>query len=304
MRQPRLKLPHATAVHLVESTCPGSDLYFSPTDLDMMRRILRRVAAFCGVEILTYALVSHRFEILVRVPPRAAAEALDRKEILRRAVVLYGREKVDALTRLADSKSVIERHGGEKEIERLRGLMGDLSQFMKLFKQRFTMWFNFSRDRQGTAWGERFKSVLVQDDPAVLAAAAVAVEMLPVVAGVAQDPREYPFCGYGEAVAGSVEAQRGLVGIHFGPSAAMDRAEEAMKRHGKALGGKDAGSWKKARKLLGTMALGTAEFLLQLSSMKQLLFGAGKRPWAPREIPDFPWPSLRGGRVPRKRRVA
>ena len=88
--------------------------------------------------------------------------------------------------------------------------MGDLSVFMKELKQRFTIWYNATHDRYGTLWAQRFKSVLVQDTPGVLQLVAGYIDLNAVRAGIVQDPKDYRFCGYGEAVAGKREAQRGL----------------------------------------------------------------------------------------------
>jgi hypothetical protein len=40
--------------------------------------------------------------------------------------------------------------------------MWDVSQFMKMVKQRFTHWHNKRQGRRGTLWEERFRSVLVE----------------------------------------------------------------------------------------------------------------------------------------------
>jgi hypothetical protein len=51
--------------------------------------------------------------------------------------------------------------------------MGDLSVFMKIFKQCFTQWYNRKNRRQGTLWEDRFRSVAVEiQDLATLGAAA------------------------------------------------------------------------------------------------------------------------------------
>ncbi|MGY8697004.1 MAG: transposase, partial [Verrucomicrobiia bacterium] len=81
--------------------------------------------------------------------------------------------------------------------------MGDVSLFMKELKQRFSIWYNKSHRRQGTLWGERFKSVLVQDDPFALMTIAAYIDLNPVRAGIVSDPVEYRYCGYGEAMGGS-----------------------------------------------------------------------------------------------------
>ena len=52
-------------------------------------------------------------------------------------------------------------------MDRLRARMGDLSEFMKTFKQRVTQWYNRELGHEGTLWCGRFKSVLLERDEAV-----------------------------------------------------------------------------------------------------------------------------------------
>jgi hypothetical protein len=88
--------------------------------------------------------------------------------------------------------------------------MYDLSQFMKLLKQRFSQWFNRVHERKGTLWEERFRSVLVEANSTALATVAAYIDLNCVRAGLATDPKDYRWCGYAEAVAGNSEARKGL----------------------------------------------------------------------------------------------
>ena len=69
----------------------------------------------------------------------------------------------------------------------LAGRMGDVSEFMKELKQRFSKWFNKERNRFGTLWAERFKSVLVEDQPGAVQVVAAYVDLNPVRAGLVTD---------------------------------------------------------------------------------------------------------------------
>jgi hypothetical protein len=100
---------------------------------------------------------------------------------------------------------------------RLAALMGDVSQFMKLVKQRFSVWFNRNHQRYGTLWSERFKSVLVEPQGRALETMATYIDLNCVRAGLVTDPKDYRFCGYAEAVAGNSTAQAGLLSILGGP---------------------------------------------------------------------------------------
>jgi hypothetical protein len=87
--------------------------------------------------------------------------------------------------------------------------MGDVSAYMKLVKQRFSIWFNRSHRRFGTLWSERFKSILVESGRALQATSAY-IDLNCVRARLVDDPKDYRFCGYAEAVAGNKAAQSGL----------------------------------------------------------------------------------------------
>jgi putative transposase len=89
-------------------------------------------------------------------------------------------------------------------------LMFDLSSFMKLLKQRFSIWFNQTHNRFGTLWAERFKSVLVDYDGDTLRTMAAYIDLNAVRKGLVADPKDYRFCGYAEALAGSRPARAGL----------------------------------------------------------------------------------------------
>jgi hypothetical protein len=92
-------------------------------------------------------------------------------------------------------------------------LMNDVSAFMKLLKQRFTIWFNKTHNRFGTLWAERFKSVLVQPAGRAVRTVAAYIDLNPVRAGLVDDPKDYRFCGYSEAVAGRKIARMGIIHV-------------------------------------------------------------------------------------------
>src|SRR5690606_27693693 len=93
---------------------------------------------------------------------------------------------------------------------RLRARMNDVSEFMKTLKQRYTVWHNHTHRRFGTLWAERFKSVLVEDDPGTLKMVAAYIDLNPVRAGLVEDPADYRWSGYGEAMGGGDAARAGL----------------------------------------------------------------------------------------------
>jgi REP element-mobilizing transposase RayT len=209
MRGSRIKIYGEDAVyHCISHTVNGERL-FDEDSKEMLRRQIWKIADYCGVTILTYAVMDNHFHVLVKVPKKVpVADA----ELLRRYRLLYPEPTRFKGASLAVVEAQLKAGGASAEAWRGQqlALMNDVSAFMKLLKQRFTIWFNKTHSRYGTLWSERFKSVLVQPTGRVVRTMAAYIDLNPVRAGLVEDPKDYRFCGYGEAVAGRNKARDGI----------------------------------------------------------------------------------------------
>jgi len=227
---------------------------FKDEERGKFRMLMRMMENFSGCRVLSYCVMSNHFHILLEVPPMPEG-GLGDAELLRRLRVFYGENFVQSLQEelvAARSEGGVEGGNPERVAEihgRFTKRMHDLSEFMKTLLQRFTRWFNRTHERTGTLWEERFKSVIVESGTAARTIAAY-IDLNPVRAGMVEDPADYRWSSYGEAVGGGPrgngkKAREGLV-----------RAITADKHS--ADTGFDAGEWKEAsrryRRLLG-MAL-------------------------------------------------
>jgi putative transposase len=211
VRQPRIKTAPSEGeafYHCTSQTVNGERL-FDDVSKEVLRRQLWQVADYCGVSIVTYAILENHFHVVVNVP---LLQPVSDAELLRRYRVLH---PVPTPRQPADC-DVIEaelRRNGREAVQwreqQLAG-MGDVSQFMKRLKERFSAWFNKSHQRFGTLWAERFKSTLVEFGADALQSVAAYVDLNSVRAGLVADPKEYRFSGYAEAVAGNEAARAGL----------------------------------------------------------------------------------------------
>jgi REP element-mobilizing transposase RayT len=194
--------------HVMTRTVNGEHL-LDDVAKEVLRKQLWQVADFCGVQVLTFALMSNHFHVLVRVPQR---KEISDAELIRRWKVLYPKPNRNQELELALVQKRMQEGSDEVMAWRERQLnrMGDVSMFMKLLKQRFAVWYNRSHSRFGTLWAERFKSVLVEARGKALSTMAAYIDLNPVRAGLVDDPKDYRFCGYAEAVVGNRMAQHGL----------------------------------------------------------------------------------------------
>jgi len=147
--------------------------------------------------------------LLVEVP---GERRVSDEEIVRRFKILYPKPTPWQPMPADVLEGHLRENSPEGKVlrEALLTRMGDVSVMMKTLKQRFTMWFNHSRDRFGPLWAERFKSVLVEGDRFALRTVAAYIDLNAVRAGLVEDPVNYRFCGYGEAMGGSRLARAGL----------------------------------------------------------------------------------------------
>jgi len=171
------------------------------------------------VRVLNYAFMGTHFHLLLEVPER---EEVAEEEVVRRMRAIHTDRQVEerlelwALWRREGSSARVDA-----ELAELRARMYDLSQYMKTLKQRFTQWYNVRRERRGTLWEDRFKSVLVEGAGNALLCMSAYIDLNALRAGLCADPRDYRWCGYAEAVAGVRKARAGLDRVYGVSGVAM-----------------------------------------------------------------------------------
>jgi REP element-mobilizing transposase RayT len=200
--------------HLMSRTA-GGERVFGSTEKEGFRRLMWRLAKFSGVRILTYAVMDNHFHLLVSVPNRekflARFEGPDGEEkLLEHLKLLYSKDYLTQLRReVADFRERGMPEAAETLLAKFRERFCNVSLFVKELKERFSRWFNKKEGRRGTLWMDRFKSVLVENGEALQTMAAY-IDLNAVRAGIVKDPKDYRWCGYGEAMGGSKRARRGL----------------------------------------------------------------------------------------------
>ncbi|TVR50059.1 MAG: transposase [Puniceicoccaceae bacterium] len=230
MRTRRVKvLGQSACYHVISRTAGGLHL-FGPTEKEVFRKIIRKVARFCGVEVLTFCIMSNHVHLLLKVPPPSPVTD---ENLIERTKRLYG------ATRAQEIKAVL-RGPDAAEAARLRSSLTrrlfDLSVCVKEIKQRFSIWYNRTHNRYGTLWADRYKSVLVEGRRNSLQTVAAYIDLNPIRAGMANDPKDYRYCGYGEACGGVRSAREGLGTIMESRDWRTTASEYRLMLYGKGSG--------------------------------------------------------------------
>jgi len=227
LRQTRLLRRHAEAVYHCVSRVVDKRYAFGDAERRKFHSIMRRLEEFCGVQVLTYCLMSNHFHLLVRVPEKAAMPALTEEGLRDLITLIYRRRRrIEVLQELDRARQALERGDASwmnEILARYEARRYDLSSFIKDLKQWFTQWYNHRHDRQGTLWEGRFKSVLVENGEQALLTIGAYIDLNPVRAGLVDDPKDFRWSGYGEAVAGKTVARKGLCAM-------LNRTRYAMNR--------------------------------------------------------------------------
>ena len=236
-----------TGVYHVVSRFVDRRKVFGDEERAVFRSMMGAFAAFHQVEILTFCLMGNHFHLLVRVPERPPGFDVPLEQMLGMMDRAVGPERMKVLR---SQFRVWERCGGESGIEewrqRMLGRMFSLSEFMKALKQRFSQWYNRRKGRAGVLWEGRYKSVIVQDETKALRTMATYIDLNPVRAGITEDPADYRWSGYAEAMAGKAEAMEGIalvtgataermLGRGLGEAAPVENGGQRKRRHLRAL---------------------------------------------------------------------
>ena len=215
MRPPRVFHPINSSVinaHLI-SRALDRKMIFDDLAKEKFRQLLARQLAFSQIELVTFCIMGNHWHLLVSLDtaqPNPLQDAPD-DVFLDHLELIYSESEIQ---RIACQLATLRCGGFDQSAAKLRqkylNRMRHIPTFMKELKQRFSRWHNRRYNRKGTVWEDRYDSVQVEDDEIAMRTMAAYIDLNPVRAGMVEDPKDYHWSGYGEAVAGIASARAGL----------------------------------------------------------------------------------------------
>ena len=210
----RRLVKNQSAVYHVVNKCALSSMILKDSCKGQFLRMMWRQAAFAGVEVLSYCMMTNHFHMLVRVPE---PHELSDKELMRRYRILYSKKRSFSAADPDVLEDLLEQGGEDADEmrERLIARMHNLSAFVSELKQRFSIWYNKHHKNTGTVWAERFRSIIVEDSIRFTAPVSAYIDLNPVRAQIVEDPSNYAFSSYGASMQVSdFKAKEGLVSLY------------------------------------------------------------------------------------------
>jgi putative transposase len=173
----RMIIPNEQAVYHVMSRTALDGFPFGDVEKDHMVQLIQKFSKLYFVEILGYCIMGNHYHILARMFP---GNDFSDQDIKQRYINFYGKD----------------RDFSDEQIPYCREKWSSLSEFIKEIKQRFTFFYNKRHKRRGTLWGDRFKSVIVENGETLVNCLAY-IDLNPIRAGIVKRPEDYRWSSIG-----------------------------------------------------------------------------------------------------------
>jgi REP element-mobilizing transposase RayT len=236
-RTQRLIINDETAVYHVMSRTALDGFPLDDIENDFMVDLIRRYSTLYFVEILGFCLMGNHFHLLVRMFPEFK---FTDEDIKKRYANFYGEEEV-----FADGRILYWR---EK--------LSSLSEFMREIKVGFARYYNKRHNRRGYFWGDRFKSVIVENGETLINGLAY-IDLNPLRAGLVERPEDYRWNSLGYHI--QTDNQDNFLSLDFGlKEFGILDADERLKRYRRYVyeAGAVSGSEEPAAGVIDTNVLG------------------------------------------------
>jgi hypothetical protein len=165
---------------------------------------LVQLAEIFSIAVGGFAVLDNHLHVLLRIDPDRAAGWSD-EEVARRWANLFPPRDARRKLMPINQQWIDEKIRDPAWIARARERLQSLSWFMKCLKEPLARMANREDKATGAFFEERFKSIAIADEEALLAAC-VYIDLNPVAAGIALVPEESPHTSIKQRVE-HVEAQ-------------------------------------------------------------------------------------------------
>jgi hypothetical protein len=177
-RTSRMIIQNEAAIYHVMSRTALDGFPLQALEKDYLVELIQRMGNLFFTEIYGYCLMGNHFHLLVKMIPE---HQFTNDEVKDRLVGFYGEKRVPV---------------GEGQLPIFRQKLASLSEFVREIKVNFTRFYNKRHGRRGYFWGDRFKSLIVEQGETLINCLAY-IDLNPVRAGIVEKPEDYRWSSIG-----------------------------------------------------------------------------------------------------------
>jgi len=179
-RMARIKFTDRDAWYHLHSRISGHRGEFPLSDAAPTRRLIETIEHFSRIyfcEVAAFSVMGNHYHLVVKFD---AERAVGREELRARTRIMYPGMAAQGQVDL----------WSEEQWEHYRKRLFDVAEFMRNVQMAYARWYNRTYERHGRFWADRYKSVILGDEAAVLDCI-LYVELNPVRAGLVDRPEEW-----------------------------------------------------------------------------------------------------------------
>ena len=143
-RIPRMIVKGEEAIYhiITKTTLPGFIL--GNVEKDYLVNLIKWMSDVFFVEVFGYCIMGNHFHLIIKMEN---AEDYTDKDLKERLALFFRKD----------------RDVTDGQLPYFRDKFSNLSEFVKEIKQRFSRYYNKAHNRTGYFWGDRFKSVILEN---------------------------------------------------------------------------------------------------------------------------------------------
>jgi len=208
-RVSRMVVQNQTAIYHIISRSALGGFPLEAIEKDFLLDLIKRISALFFTEVYGFSLMGNHFHLLVKMIPE---DHFSDKDVKERLIRYYGEKKAPT---------------GEGHLAFIRQKLASLSEFVREIKVNFTRFYNKRHGRRGYFWGDRFKSVIVENGETLINCLAY-IDLNPVRAGMVERPEDYRWNSLGYHI--QTNNQDGFLSTDFGLARFNIKSERARVR--------------------------------------------------------------------------
>jgi len=194
-RVSRMIVQNQTTVYHVMSRTALDGFPLGDFERDFLLRLIMRMSGLFFTEIMGLSIMGNHFHLLVKMIPD---HHFTDDDVKKRLAQFYGEKKAPA---------------GDGNLPLMREKLSNLSEFIREIKVNFTRFYNKRHGRKGYFWGDRFKSVIVEEGETLINCLAY-IDLNPVRAGIVKRPEDYRWNSLGYHI--QTNNKNGFLSTDFG----------------------------------------------------------------------------------------